>query len=124
MIVLQLLINGLVTGAALGMVAVSFSLIYSTTRIFHVAHAGIFTLAGYVAWTLTERAVPGIVSLLAAMGVCAAVGAATQKLLYEPLERRRASSLVVLIASLGLTAVIVNILAAIYSANILPYATP
>ncbi len=124
MIVLQLLINGLVTGCALGMVAVSFSLIYSTTRIFHVAHAGIFTLAGYIAWSLASYGAPDIVSLLAAMLVCAAAGAATQHFLYEPLERRRASSLVILIASLGLLAVIVNILAAIYSANILPYPTP
>lgn len=124
MIVWQLLINGLVTGCALGVVAVSFSLIYSTTKIFHVAHAGIFTLAGYVAWSLASRGAPDVVSLLAAMLVCAVAGAATQRFLYEPLERRRASSLVILIASLGLLAVIVNVLAAIYSANILDYPTP
>ena len=124
MIVLQLLINGLVTGSALGMVAISFSLVYSTTKIFHVAHAGTFTLAGYVAWTLASRGAPDIVSLLAAMLVCAVLGAATQKFLYDPLDRRRASPLVVLIASLGLLAVIVNILAAVYSANILAFPTP
>jgi branched-chain amino acid transport system permease protein len=124
MIVLQLFINGLVTGCALGMVAVSFSLIYSTTKIFHVAHAGVFTLAGYVAWSLAQRGAPDVVSLLAAMLVCALFGAAIQKFLYEPLDRRQAPPLVILIASLGALAVIVNVLAAIYSANILQYPTP
>src|SRR5688572_4292845 len=111
MIVWQLLINAVVTGCALGVVAISFSLIYSTTKIFHVSHAGIFTLAGYVAWSLAQRGVPDILSLVAAMLVCAAAGAATQRFLYDPLTRRQASPLVILIASLGLLAVIVNVLA-------------
>ena len=124
MIVWQLLVNALVTGCALGVVAISFSLIYSTTKIFHVTHAGIFTLAGYVAWSLAQRGVPDILSLAAAMLVCAVAGAATQRFLYDPLTRRQASPLVILIASLGLLAVIVNVLAAVYSANILQFPTP
>ena len=51
---LQLLVNGLVTGCALGVVAISFSLVYATTKIFHVAHAGIYTLGGYLAWSLID----------------------------------------------------------------------
>jgi branched-chain amino acid transport system permease protein len=46
MLALQLLATGLVTGCALGVVAISFSLVYATTKIFHVAHAGIYTLSG------------------------------------------------------------------------------
>ena len=45
-------LTGLVTGCALGVVAISFSLVYATTKIFHVAHAGIYTLGGYLAWSL------------------------------------------------------------------------
>ena len=51
MLALQLL-HRLVTGCALGVVAISFSLVYATTKIFHVAHAGIYTLGGYLAWSL------------------------------------------------------------------------
>ena len=43
MLALQLLCNGIVTGCALGIVAVSFSFVYATTKIFHVAHAGVYT---------------------------------------------------------------------------------
>ena len=49
MLALQLLCNGIVTGCALDIVAVSFSLVYATTKIFHVAHAGVYTMAGYIA---------------------------------------------------------------------------
>lgn len=127
MIFFQLLTNGLVTGSALGVVAISFSLVYSTIRshdghaIFHVAHAGIFTLSGYCVWQLSTWNVPTIVAIPVAMALCALTGAVIQKLLYEPMTRRRSTPLVILIASLGVLSVIVNVLAAIYSANVLSY---
>ncbi len=64
MLLLQLLANGLVTGCALGVVAISFSLVYATTKIFHVAHAGIYTMGGYLAWSLVEHGVPDLLALL------------------------------------------------------------
>lgn len=121
MILLQLLINGLVTGCALGVVAISFSLVYSTIKIFHVAHAGVYTLAGYIAWSLSTRGVPSLLALAGAVVFCAAVGAGIQHFLYHQLERRRASHLVVLIASLGMLAVIQNLIAGIYTPNILQF---
>ncbi|HUN40117.1 MAG TPA: branched-chain amino acid ABC transporter permease [Acetobacteraceae bacterium] len=124
MILLQLLINGLITGCALGVVAISFALVYATTRIFHVAHAGVYTVAGYIAWLLVSHAVPDLLALVAAVLVCAALGALIQQLLYARLERRGATHLVVLIASLGLLAVIQNILAAVFSPDILQFPIP
>ena len=124
MLALQLLVNGLVTGSALGVVAVSFSLVYATTKIFHVAHAGVYTLSGYLAWSLVRRGVPDFIALLLVMLVAAAVGALIQHQLYARLERRRATPLVVLIASLGLLAVMQNIIAAVYTPNILQFPLP
>jgi branched-chain amino acid transport system permease protein len=124
MVWLQLLVNGLVTGSALGVVAISFALIYATTRIFHVAHAGIYTMAGYLAWSLAIRGVPDLLSLLLAAAACTIAGALIQGQLYARLERRRATHLVVLITSLGLLAVIQNVLAAVYSPNILQFPVP
>ncbi len=121
MLLLQLLANGIVTGSALGMVAVSFALIYSTTRVFHVAHAGVYTLGGYLAWTLVRAGVPEILALLGAMAGCVALGSLIQTALYAPLARKGAAQLVVLIASLGALAVIQNLLAAIYSPDILHF---
>ncbi len=121
MLALQLLLNGVVTGCALGIVAVSFALVYATTKIFHVAHAGVYTLGGYVAWSLAVRGVPDPIALIGAMAACTALGALIQHQLYGRLERRRATHLGILIASLGALAVIQNVLAAVYSANILQF---
>src|SRR5580704_10817137 len=121
MLALQLLATGLVTGCALGVVAISFSLVYATTKIFHVAHAGIYTLGGYLAWSLVVHGAPLLLALLVPVGACAALGALIQSQLYARLERRRATHLVVLIASLGALAVIQNIIAAVYTPNILQF---
>jgi branched-chain amino acid transport system permease protein len=124
MLALQLACNGIVTGCALGLVAVSFSFIYATTKIFHVAHAGIYTMGGYIAWSMLQHGIPTMVALPVAVAACAALGALIQSALYARLERRRATHLVVLIASLGTLAVIQNVLAAVYTANILRFDLP
>ena len=124
MILLQLLINGLITGCALGVVAISFALVYATTKIFHVAHAGVYTFAGYAAWSMVSHGVPALVALLAAMAVCAVTGALIQSQLYDRLARRRATHLVVLIASLGLLAIMQNIIAMMFSPDILQFPIP
>ena len=124
MLALQLLFNGLATGCALGVVAVTFSLVYSTTKLFHVAHAGVYTLGGYLAWSLSIRGAPFLVAFLVAIVICAGTGALIQALLYARLERRHATHLVILIASLGTLAVMQNIVAAVYSPNILQFSLP
>lgn len=124
MLALQLACNGIVTGCALGIVAVSFSFIYATTKIFHVAHAGVYTTGGYIAWSLLRHGAPAWAAFLAAILFCTVLGALIQGVLYARLERRRATHLVVLIASLGTLAVIQNILAAVYTANILRFDLP
>jgi branched-chain amino acid transport system permease protein len=124
MLALQLLCNGIVTGCALGIVAVSFSFVYATTKIFHVAHAGVYTTGGYVAWSMLGHGFPPAVAFITAIAACTALGALIQVLLYARLERRRATHLVVLIASLGTLAVIQNILAAVFTANILQFNLP
>jgi branched-chain amino acid transport system permease protein len=121
MLVVQLLVNGVVTGMGLGMVAVSFALVYATIRIFHVAHAGVWTLSGYIAYSVMRAGLPLVVGLAAGVLAAAAAGALIQWLVYERLARRGASGLVVLIASLGVLSVMQNALAGVYSPDILQF---
>jgi branched-chain amino acid transport system permease protein len=124
MLALQLLCNGIVTGCALGVVAISFSFIYATTKIFHVAHAGVYTIGGYVAWSAVRSGIPAVFAFALAIIACTVIGGLIQGQLYARLERRRATHLVILIASLGTLAVIQNILAAVYTPNILRFDLP
>ena len=119
---LQLLVNGLVTGCALGVVAISFSLIYATTKIFHVAHAGVYTWPATSpgGWSATARRKSS--PCCVAVAACAAAGRADpEPALRAAANGRRATHLVVLIASLGVLAVIQNIIAAVFTPNILQF---
>ncbi|HEY1723017.1 MAG TPA: branched-chain amino acid ABC transporter permease [Magnetospirillaceae bacterium] len=121
MLALQLLVDGIINGCVLGTISISFTLIYSTTRMFHVAHAGVFTLGAYFVWTFVQAGVPGPVAVVLGVACCMAVGAAIQRYFYQPLAARNATPLVVMIASLGLLAIIENGIAAVYSQNVLTF---
>lgn len=121
MLYLHLLLDGVITGCAIGLVSVSFSYFYSTTGTFHVAHAGIYTLCGYLAWAMVNAGVPFPLALLLSVAGGALCGYATQRILYQTLANRGASPLVMLIASIGLLTVLQNIVAIVFSPNIVQF---
>lgn len=108
----QLLANGLVNGCLFALMALGFALIYNTTRIFHVAHGIAYTGAAYVCYELLVTrgwSLPGAIA--GALGAAVLFGLAVEFLIYAPLDRKKASSLVALLASLGLYVACVNGLA-------------
>ena len=44
----QFIINGLITGVLYSLLAIGFALVYNTTRVFHIAAAGIYVFAAYM----------------------------------------------------------------------------
>ena len=114
----QLLIDGIVNGSHYALLGLGFGLIFGPTRITHFAFGPLYALAAYAAWT---AAVPlGLPLPLAALvGVVAgaAAGVATYRILYRPFERRQSSSLVVLIASLGLFIVLENAIGILFGSD-------
>ena len=68
MLLLQLFINGLATGALYALTAVGFALIYNGTRIFHIAHGAVFTFGGYALYLFAvPLGLPWVVALPAAL---------------------------------------------------------
>ena len=55
MVFLQLFANGLQLGAIYALTAVGFSLIFGSTKIFHVAHGSAFAISGYIYWWLASK---------------------------------------------------------------------
>lgn len=121
MLLLQLMLDGLIHGCAIGLVAVTFAYVYETTGVFHVAHAGIFSLGGYLGWDFVNLGLSLPFALTLSMAGCAVIGAAIQKGVYEPLMKRGSTKLVQLIASLGLVAVLQNAIALIFTPNVLQF---
>ena len=68
MVLLQLFLNGLQLGAIYALTAVGFSLIFGSTKIFHVAHGSAFAISGYIYWWLASKLnVPWPIATLAAV---------------------------------------------------------
>jgi len=111
----QILINSLIAGSIYGLVALSFSLIFSTTRFFHFAHASVVSLGAYgVLWALRTLRLPFALSLVAGIFLAALLGGLMELAIYRPMRKRKASSLVLLLASLGLFVVLQNLISVIF----------
>jgi branched-chain amino acid transport system permease protein len=98
----QLAANGLISGSLYGLLAVSWGLIFGTTRVFHFAHALTLTVAVYGAVIAIDRLDMGLPGgfLVAAVIGCL-FGLATERFVYRPLRLANATQLNVFLASLG-----------------------
>lgn len=109
---LQFLANGLCAGAVYALVALGFGLIYSSTRVFHLAHGGVYAASAYTLYFALEFLhLPVIPAVLVALAAAASLGGMAELLVYRPLYASAASSAVVLVSSLGLYIVMVNLIA-------------
>lgn len=118
-LVLQLFVNGIITGSHYALLAVGFGIIFATTRIVHFAYGPIFTVAAYMAWyTAAVLGLPLPAALLVAIATAVLLGAGSYLLIYEPLERRQAPHLVPLIASLGLYIVLENLVGIVFGTGV------
>ncbi|TQM10099.1 branched-chain amino acid ABC transporter permease [Pseudonocardia kunmingensis] len=97
----QLAFDGLLVGSFYAMLAVSFGIIFSTTRTFHFAHALTFTVGAYAGVLVAEAGVAFWAAIVVGGVVAGCFGVATDLVVYRPLRRRGASSLNVFLAALG-----------------------
>jgi len=117
----QLLTNSLIAASVYALIALSFSLIYGTTRFFHIAHGAVYVVGAYAAYAairLLNWAAWGVWGTLGAVVLAVAAAAVLGGLMecgiYRPLRRRGATPMVLLIASLGMYIVIQNLISAFF----------
>lgn len=110
---MQSVVNGLVTGVLYSLMAIGFALVYNTTKVFHIAAAGIYVFAAYMFYTFTSW-LPVIPAALVAVVLSMGLSLLTELFVYRPLWKRNAYNSVSMIASIGLMTLIINILALIY----------
>ena len=109
---LQFITNGIITGLLYSLLAIGFALVYNTTHIFHIAAAGIYVFAAYMFWLFGVKLgvnllMAAVLSLVLTMGI----SWLSEKVIYRPLRNKQTSLNVAMIASIGLMAVIVNLIA-------------
>lgn len=112
---LQFLINGLITGSIYAIVALGFALVYNTTRIFHIAYAALYMFAPYMLLTFyVSLGFPFIISIIISIIITLVLSYLLEILIYSPLSKNKSSAEVVLISSLGVMIVLINIIAMFY----------
>lgn len=112
---LQFLANGLVIGAIYALVALGFALVYNTTRIFHIAYSVLYVLAPYMILSFYRNL--GITFYLAfsiAIILTIFLSVIIELVVYRPLSKRKSSSNVILISSIGIMIVVINLIAMFY----------
>ena len=115
---LQLLLNGFVNGCAYALVALGFALIYNTTRIFHFVHGGIYVLSAYIFYSLyTYHQMPIWLAIPATLLIAAAIGIFIDLVIYRPLDKKKGSTMMHMLSSLGLYIIIVNVICMVYGNN-------
>lgn len=108
----QFIVNGLITGVLCSLMAIGFALVYNTTRIFHIAAAGIYVFAAYMFWLFAVTLhLPLLLAAFIAIVLTMGLSLTTEVTVYRPLKNRKASLNVVMIASIGLMTVVVNLIA-------------
>jgi branched-chain amino acid transport system permease protein len=108
---LQLALNGLVTGLLFALLACGFGLVYRSLRVFHIAYAGLVLVAPYAAHAAHSRTQIGLAaSVVFGVGCGALAGLMLEKMVYGPFSRRRAASGATLVASMGVAALLQNLL--------------
>lgn len=96
----QQIANGIATGAVYALTTLGLTMVYGVLRILHVAHAGVYTLGGYVGLWVFRAVGDFWLSLAAAMVACGVAGVLIERLLYAPLLQL--PRIVPLIGSIGL----------------------
>lgn len=118
----QFIVNGIVHGALLAVLACGFGLVYRSIKVFHIAYAGIFLVAPYAMYVAhIFWDIPLWIAFLFGVTVCAFSGYLLELMLYRPLFRHKASSGAVLVASLGSFIVIENLLAIFFGDDLLTF---
>lgn len=109
---LQFIINGLITGVLYSLLAIGFALVYNTTKIFHIAAAGIYVFSAYMFWFFVANVeLPIILASLVAIVLTMLLSLLSEIWVYRPLKNKKASLNVAMIASIGAMIVIVNTIA-------------
>lgn len=111
---IQILTNAIVSGLLLSLVAIGFTYIFQVTKVFHLAHGGIYVSGAFACWCVLTKTNNWFAAILLSVAVVAMLIFLIEKTIYLPLTKKQSNQSISLIASMGLYVVIVNVLALLF----------
>lgn len=125
MLLLQLLINGVQVGALYALIAVGFSLIFGSTKVFHFAHGATFTIAAYLFYYVYSVAqLHWLFAVVAATAGAVLFGVMLDRWVYAPIQRHEGSFFTVFVASLGAGIIVQNVIGMVFGRGFVSVSTP
>jgi branched-chain amino acid transport system permease protein len=117
-IIPQLILNSIIAGSIYALIALGFNLIYGATKFFNLSHGVMATIGGYSVFYFTKTlGLNLLLSIVIGVLLAGLIGYALDKLVYLPLRKRKASNMVLLVASLGLFTAIQAIIAILFTSQ-------
>jgi branched-chain amino acid transport system permease protein len=114
----QLILNSIIAGAIYTMVALGFNLIYGTVKFFDLGYGALAAVGGYVTfWLYKELGLNLYGSVIIAVLTAGLIGVILNWLVYSPLRKRKASSMVMLVASLGILTALQAVIAILFTSQ-------
>lgn len=110
----QIIVNSVISGLLLSLVAFGFTYIFSITKVFHLAHGGIYVTGGMIFWWILTQTNNWYVSITLALILTLILIYLIEKTVYLPLSEKRINQSISLIASMGMYVVIINTLALLF----------
>ena len=107
---LQLTIGGLMLGSVYALVALGYSLIYSSSGLMTFVQGDMFMLGGFLIYTFSVMMdFPLLLAVLLSLAVMFAVGGGTEKGVISPLQKLGASGINIVLATIALSTLLQNI---------------
>jgi branched-chain amino acid transport system permease protein len=117
-IVPQLIVNSVIAGAIYSMVALGFNLIYGTAKFFDLGYGVLTAVGGYAVFYFSKMlGIDIYFSIVLGVLVAGVVGFGIEKLVYKKLRSRKASSMVFMVASLGVSTALQAVIAIVFSSQ-------
>ena len=114
----QFILNSIIAGAVYTLVALGFNLIYGATKFFNLAHGVMSAIGGYTVFYFAKTlGLDVYVAIIIGVVLAGLVGFGLDKLIYLPLRRRKASNMVLLVASLGAMTALQAVIAILFSSQ-------
>ena len=108
--------NTIIAGAIYSMIALGFNLIYWVTKFFNVAHGVFIVMGGYLVLFLNKTLGINLIgSVIASVILVGLFGMIADRLVFSVLRRKKASDVIMFVASLGMLWALQALVALLFS---------
>lgn len=118
---LQQIINGLTIGSSYALVAVGYSMVFGVLELTNFAHSSVFMLGGYVAAVALRGGLGLPLAVILSILVCGLFGVLTDRCALMPMRKRGASRVSYLIATIGISTFLQNLIMLVFGSEAIPF---